>query len=294
MIFSMTGYGTSRTEDSDLSIIVEVRAVNNRYLKVLLKTPDFLGGLEPDLERLIRQSVSRGAITMTVYCRLLGSLARPPINQDVLSAYAAELGRLAEKLGLRSDLGIADLVALPGVLDEEDAMAVDVAPIRDRVLAAAGAAMKDFDTMRRQEGKTIEADLRRHADELRTHLAEIGRLAPTVVEEYRDRLMERIGLLLKESTLDLAQESLLSEVSVYAERSDVSEELSRMESHLAQFDELLASDQPSGRKLEFVAQELLREANTTGSKSGHPEIGRRIVEIKAAIDRIKEQVQNAE
>ena len=127
---------------------------------------------------------------------------------------------------------------------------------------------------------------------IRENLAEVEKLAPLVVEEYRNRLMDRIAVLMKEQSLDLAQESLLSEVSIFAERSDISEELSRLESHLVQFDELLDAREPAGRKLGFLAQEMLREANTIGSKANDALIAQRVVEIKGHIDRIKEQTLN--
>jgi uncharacterized protein (TIGR00255 family) len=194
---------------------------------------------------------------------------------------------------LESTLSITDLLALPGVV-EEDPAATAIEPIRERVLATVEAAMSDFQSMRRQEGKALEADLRGHVQMIRDHLAVIASLAPNVVEEYRNRLLARLAMLLKEAPIELARESLLTEVSVFAERSDISEEVARLASHLQQFDEFLAADQPAGRKLEFLSQEMLREANTVGSKSGHAEISRRIIEIKAAIDRVKEQVMNAE
>jgi uncharacterized protein (TIGR00255 family) len=293
MIDSMTGYGHAKSETEDLSLSVEVRSVNNRYLKVMVRGPEFLSPMEADIERVVREGISRGAVTVTVYCRRLGPAARPPINEDLLAGYVAELERLAAKLGVAASIDITELVSLPGVLIEEDTTA-DIEPLRDRVLAATAAALADFKAMRRQEGQTLEADLRKHVAIIRENLAEVEKLAPSVVEEYRNRLMDRIGVLMKESSLDLARESLLGEVSIFAERSDISEELSRLESHLVQFDELLEAREPAGRKLEFLAQEMLREANTTGSKSGSAEISRRTVEVKAAIDRIKEQVQNAE
>lgn len=293
MLMSMTGYGNARTETPDLSVAVEVRSVNNRYLKVLTRTPDFLSALEPEIEGAVRKRLSRGAVTVMVHCRRLGRLARPPVNRELMAGYAAELREMADELNLDENLRVADLVGLPGVL-EEDEGAGDVAPMRGPVLETLSAAMDDFETFRRTEGEALEADLRKHVAVIREHLRVITDLAPTVVEEYRDRLLDRISVLLKSSPVELAAETLMTEVSVFAERSDVSEELARLDSHLGQFDDLLDVAEPSGRKLEFVAQEMLREANTTGSKSGHPEIGRRTVEIKAAIDRIKEQVQNCE
>jgi len=293
MIVSMTGYGIAKREDADLSVTAEVRAVNNRYLKVSYRTPEFLSPLEAEFERLIRTRISRGSVNLTVHCKLIGPVVRPPINEAVLEGYMVELRRIGQKLNLKADIGLSDLVALPGVF-EEGGLAIDVEPLRKRILAVVEQAVEDFQAMRRQEGKSLEADLRQHVGTVKLHLAEIRRLAPEVVVEYRNRLLERIKTLLSDQSVELAQEALLGEVSFFAERSDISEEISRLDSHLAQFDEFLASDQPAGRKLDFLTQEMLREATTTGAKSGHPEISRRIVEIKAAIDRIKEQVQNAE
>lgn len=293
MILSMTGYGIARYSDTDLSLTAEVRSVNNRYLKLQFRLPDFLGPLEPDLERLVRQHVTRGAVTVTIHCQRHGSLAAPPINEDVLAGYAEALGTLSTRLGLSGGITMGDLVRLPGVL-EEDEPAADVEPLRQRVVGTVGAAVEDFKAMRRQEGKALEEDLRKHLADIRGALERISELAPLVVEEYRDRLMERIEQLMKQSTVEMAAEDLLKEVSVFAERSDISEEIARLRSHIEQFEELLETDQPAGRKLEFLAQEMLREANTTGAKSGHAEISRRVVDVKGAVDRIKEQVMNAE
>jgi len=293
MIVSMTGYGTAEVEDPDLSVSTEVRSVNNRYLKTNFRTPEFLMPLEAEMDRIVRRRVTRGVVTVTIRSKRLGAGARPPINEQILESYAGELRRLADKLGVKADLDIARLLELPGVFDE-DSQANSVEDVRDRVLATVGAALDDFESMRIQEGQALEEDLHKHIAGIREHLDQVDALAPTVVEEYRDRLKARVELLLKESGTEIGQENLLTEVSLFAERSDINEEVARMKSHLAQFDDLLSDDKPAGRKLEFLAQEMLRESNTIGSKSGHAEISRRIVEVKAAIDRIKEQVQNAE
>jgi len=293
MIISMTGYGTSQLEDPDLSVSTEVRSVNNRYLKTNFRLPEFLAPLEAEMDRIVRRRVTRGVVTVTIRSKRLGAGARPPINEQVLESYVGELQRIAERFGVKAELDLARLLELPGVFDE-DGQADSVGDIRDRVLATVEAALDDFESMRVQEGKALEEDLHKHIAGIREHLDQVDALAPTVVEEYRDRLKARVELLLKESGTEIGQENLLTEVSLFAERSDISEEIARMASHLAQFDDLLSDDQPAGRKLEFLAQEMLRESNTIGSKSGHAEISRRIVEVKAAIDRIKEQVQNAE
>ena len=293
MILSMTGYGSGTVEKADLSVTVEIRGVNNRYLKTSYRTAEYLAALEPEFDRVLRKRVSRGALTVTVRTVLHGIAAHPPISEEVVAGYVAELKRLAERHSLPFDLGISTLMTLPGVFNEET-MATELDPIRDGVLEAFTAAVADFQTMRQREGETLAADLREQSVLIRDRVARCRELAPTAVTEFRDRLMNRIAELLQGSSIDLVREALLGEVSVYAERSDINEEISRLMSHLDQFDELLEVKEPVGRKLEFLSQEMLREANTMGSKSGHPEIGRHVVDMKAAIDRIKEQVQNAE
>ncbi len=292
MILSMTGQGVARREDADLSLWTEVRSVNNRYLRISFRTPEFLSPLEPRIEQRVRSRLTRGAVTVVIHCKRLGPERVPPIDEEAAEGYAKKLKDLAGRLGLQPELRLADLLALPGLLTEESEQ--DAEPFADRVLESVESALDDFETMRRREGEALQKELRRHTEEVRGHLEVINQQAPLVVEQYRDRLLERTTALLKESSVELARESLLAEVSVFAERSDITEEVARLASHLDQFEGLLDGDRAAGRKLEFVAQEMLREANTIGAKAGDAEIGRRIVEVKAAVDRLKEQVQNVE
>ncbi len=293
MILSMTGYGSGTVESPELSVTVEIRGVNNRYLKTSYRSAEYLAALEPEFDRLLRQRVSRGALTVTIRCHRHGQAAHPPIAEEVIAGYVEELKRLAERHGLPFNIGLADLVNLPGVFVDESP-ATDLDPIRDGVLKAFNTAVDDFQSMRRREGETLAADLQQQVVLIRDRVGRCRELSPTAVTEFRDRLMARVAELLQGSGIDLVREQLLGEVSVYAERSDINEEISRLSSHLDQFEELLVVKEPVGRKLEFLSQEMLREANTMGSKSGHPDIGRHVVDMKAAIDRIKEQVQNAE
>lgn len=293
MILSMTGYGSGSIETADLSVTVEIRGVNNRYLKTNYRTAEYLAALEPEFDRVLRKCVSRGAVTVTVRSVLHGASAHPPINEDVVAGYVKELNGLSERHGLPFDLGIAGLMALPGVFAEDEAVP-SLDPIRTQVLQAFSTAVDDFQSMRRREGQALADDLRQQSALLRDRVERCRQLSPAAVTEFRDRLMNRIAELLQGSSIDLVRDALLGEVSVYAERSDINEEINRLVSHLNQFDELLDVEEPVGRKLEFLSQEMLREANTMGSKSGHPEIGRHVIDMKAAIDRVKEQVQNAE
>jgi len=194
--------------------------------------------------------------------------------------------------GLTIDL--ATLAALPGVCQPRELTDAERAAGASVITRLTGEALARLVAMRAVEGGTLAADLDQHCATVRTALGQVRGRAPRVVEEYRDRLHERIAALIAEQNVRLAEEDLLREVAIYAERSDISEEVARLTAHLDQFAAAMRSGEAAGRKLEFIAQEMLREANTIGSKSGDAEISRHIIEIKAAIDRIKEQVLNAE
>jgi uncharacterized protein (TIGR00255 family) len=194
----------------------------------------------------------------------------------------------------RATIDLATLLTLPGVCEMRE-LTESEREQRWAVLARlTEAALERLIAMRASEGQALAADLAVHCDLVARSLEVVRQRAPAALVEYRDRLKARVEQLIAGSNVRLAEEDLLKEVSIYAERSDMSEELSRLAGHLEQFRALLTSAEPAGRKLEFIAQEMLREANTMGSKTGDPAIAREIIEIKSAVDRLKEQVANAE
>ncbi len=293
MIRSMTGFGEARIDEDDHAYHVELRSVNHRYFKVHMRLPEEFSFLETRLEQVLRRHLTRGSVTLRLSVRDLSAEAAQDLNAAAVRAYVE---RLRQAAGDQADLTIdlATLALLPGVCqphEMDDARRQRCAAIIERLTDQAAGRLVE---MRRAEGAALAEDLRRHVEQVRTLTAEIRALAPRMVEQYRDRLAARVQELIADSGAKLADEDLLREVAIFAERSDISEELSRLDSHVEQFLAAMGSGEPAGRKLDFIAQEMLREANTIGSKSADAGISRRVVELKGAIDRIKEQVQNVE
>ena len=293
MLHSMTGFGDAQVEEGGLVYHVEIRSFNQRYFKPTLHLPDEFGYLESDVERLLRSLLTRGSVTLRLYVRALGSQAAVEINQPAVQAYVAQLREAAGE-DERLTIDLATLLTLPGVCQTPELTEGQRAQRWQMVERLTQQALQKLIAMRAAEGQALAADLKRHCATIASALAAVRARAPVVLTEYRDRLKARITELIADSSVRLAEDDLLKEVSIYAERSDISEELSRLAGHLEQFLAVMDSREPPGRKLEFIAQEMLREANTMGSKTGDAQIARQIIEVKSAIDRIKEQVANAE
>jgi len=293
MIRSMTGFGDAQVEEDGHAYHLELRSVNSRYFKATVRVPDDFNYLEPELERLLRQRLTRGSVTLRLSIRDLSEQAAHEINIAAVRQYISQLqAAMTSQPGLTFDL--ATLAMLPGVCQPPDLTDEQREHSGGVIAKLSEAALDKLAEMRATEGRALAADLEIHSSQVRTHLADVEQRVPCVVEEYRDRLATRVQELIGSSGVRLSEQDLLKEVSIYAERSDISEEISRLRSHLDQFDACIASPEPAGRKMEFISQEMLREANTMGAKAGDAEIARHIVEIKSAIDRIKEQVLNVE
>lgn len=292
MIRSMTGFGEARLEQDGQLYHLELRSVNHRYFKTALRLPEEYGFLEAELEQLLRRRLARGSISVRLYIRDLSASAAQDLNLAAIRHYVAQLRAIEPVAGQTIDLAV--LAALPGVCQPHELTTQERQQVSRVVRRLADEALTHLVQMREVEGRALAEDLRQHCGVVRAALERIRQRAPAVVREYRDRLLARVQELIAGSSVRLAEPDILKEVAVYADRSDISEELSRMASHLDQFETCMAGPEPSGRKLEFIAQELLREANTAGSKAGDAQIAQSIIEIKSAIDRIKEQVQNVE
>ncbi len=292
MIRSMTGFGDASGDHEGAHYSVEVRSVNNKYCKVVLRLPETLQGLEPELDAALRKRLGRGTITLTVKCAETGESAAHEINRAALDKYMAQLAGVGGGEG--ADLSV--LLTLPGVLQPSTSEEERLAAARTTVMPLLGKAIDHLLAMRRREGMALAEELLTHRREIAGRLEEIDRLAPGVVADYEKRLQERIQLLLENAEADAETADLVREIAVYAEKTDIAEEIARLREHMSHFEDLLDSDddRPLGRTLDFLAQEMLREANTIASKSPDARIARLIVEIKGSIDRIKEQVQNVE
>ncbi len=293
MLRSMTGFGAAAAEVEGVRYAVEARSVNNRYLKGVIRLPDGLSQMEADADKRLRARLSRGTITLNVQMRLPEDQAVGRINTTALGHYLRQLRELEAEgeAGLRIDL--ATLSTLPGVCEPPSPQEL-LERTREGLLALIDEALAALVAMREEEGRTIQADLLANCDAIEKELAAVSEAAPQVVEDYRQRLAERVEQLTREGNVTIDQDQLAREVAIFAERSDVAEEITRLTGHLGQFRQTVPRNEPTGRKLDFITQEMLREANTIASKANSGEIARRVVDIKTAIDRIKEQVQNVE
>jgi len=288
MLRSMTGYGAAERESDQARIAVEIRTINNKFFKVTQRLPDGLGAAEVAIERLLHDAISRGTVNVGVTVEPRGPAARVPINTDVLTAYKRDLAQVTDSL---SDDA---LLALPGVLGSEEVLLTGIENLQDQIEAAVAEALDNLNRMRDAEGEATARDMAAALAEIEQRIAAVRKRAPAVVDDYRARLQQRVQAMLEGIEITVDDQSLIREVAFFAERSDVNEELTRLASHADQFRELLADSGPAGRKLEFLTQEMYREVNTIGSKANDPEISREVVEIKVAVDRLREHTRNIE
>jgi len=293
MLRSMTGFGCVTGQVSGVQYAVEARSVNNRYLKIVLKLPESWSGAEAEVEKLVRSHVQRGTVTLSVRMRVPDDKASYRVNAAALSSYIEQLRPMEVEANpmLRIDLGA--LLQLPGVCEPPSYDEV-VRETHDGLMALVDQAFTDLVKMRLREGEELKDDLLMNCDVIEQHLGTVADRAPLVVQDYHERLTARVAELANAGKVQIDKDSLAREVAIFADRSDVAEEISRLRGHLGQFRQATESTEPAGRKLDFIAQEMLREANTIASKGSDVEIARAVVEIKTAVDRIKEQVQNAE
>jgi uncharacterized protein (TIGR00255 family) len=292
----MTGFGEARHQGEPLSLSIELRALNNRYLKVSLRAADPYHLLEAEFEKVIRRTIKRGTLQVHLRCDRQSAAADFRINTVALASYVRQVRDAADQLGLagRADALLGQVLALPGVLPEPAGQAHQLHedwPVIEKVLVEA---LGSLQAMRREEGRAMARELLALRDTIGRHLDVIRRRAPQVVAAFRDRLHDRVRQLLAEHDVQIDRNDLIREVSVFAERSDIAEEVVRLATHLDHFQEIMKEDESPGRKLEFLVQEMFREANTIGSKASDVDISREVVEIKGTLEKIRELVQNVE
>lgn len=299
MIRSMTGYGEASVHLDGVHYFLEVRSLNNKYFKGVIRLPEEYQSLEAELESRLRERINRGTVTLTATCTDESASAAHTVNRHVLQAYLAQLEEARTLVGKSTTnitIDAAALLALPGVLQppthEEDRLH----RARTAFLGLADKALNDLVAMREREGAALSKDLENQRQLIAGRLVQITDRSPEVVTEYEKRLKSRIEQMLRENDVKVEVGDLIREIAIYAERIDIAEETKRLTGHLEQFGDLISQPEyrPIGRTLDFVAQEMLREANTIASKSPDAATSRWTVEIKGAIDRIKEQSANVE
>jgi uncharacterized protein (TIGR00255 family) len=290
----MTGFGEARRQQDDISVAVELRTVNNRYFKFSLRASEGYGSLEPQIEAIVRQHVKRGTVNVALKVHRQSAGEEYLLNLDVLDKYRKQIEQYQAETKLRQQIGIEHLLVLPGVAVETDVATNYSESAWPVVQAALIEALKRLAEFRASEGAAMSADMAVNCEAISAELANVAARAPTLVENFRIRLQERIASLLEQYQITLDPADLIREVSIFAERSDISEEIVRLRSHLEQFAAIVSGDEVAGRKLEFVIQEMFREANTIGSKSNDVAIARSVIDIKTAIERLREMIQNVE
>ena len=287
----MTGFGSVSSREDGVSLQVELRTVNNRFYKSTIRLPESLQSLEAEIDEHISKSFSRGSVTLSVKYVDNSERGIATINTESLQNYINQIREMDATLSI--DVG--RFLSLPGVLTSDSDEDI-VARVRSEVVDLVAKACESAIEMRQREGKSLQEDIEDQLSKVSDHLSHIKERAPEIVSGYQSRLRQRMEGLLSEIGKNVAVEDLLKEVAIFAERTDIAEEISRLEGHIEQFKELVdgSDHDPIGRTRDFLAQEMLREANTIASKCLDGESNRRVVELKGAIDRIKEQVQNTE
>ncbi|WP_224249537.1 YicC/YloC family endoribonuclease [Hyalangium gracile] len=292
MLKSMTGFGAGRARVGDEEFSVELRSLNHKFCEVKARLPRELSTLEPVLTKQVKDRLARGSVELHVRRQTATASGTVPMVDVALAReYARAFRELAEALGAPADISWAQVATQPGVVKLEE-KGIDLESATQAVHGALEQALTALEQMRQVEGEAIWADLDARLKLIEGWSREVAALAPKAVEDYRQRLSERVAELARGVAVD--PQRLAQEVAMFAERTDIAEEVTRLASHLEQFRALMASSEPAGRRMDFLVQEMHREVNTTGSKSQHAESSARVVSMKAEVERIREQVQNVE
>lgn len=296
-IASMTGFGRATRETPDETFEVEVRAVNNRSLKVQPRLSESASALAARVEHHVRERIDRGTVYVTVKHRRRGGGAAHRLDEKLLCAFFERLLELDKELRGASEpnFTLAHVAALPGVVTTDESLEDDLDAFWERLRAPLDQAIDQLIAMRREEGKGIAKDLAALAERILALAQAVESRVDAAVEDYRAKLRARLDKLMRGSGVPMPEADLARELALFADRSDISEELQRLRSHVDQLRAALAGDgEPVGRKLEFLAQELLREANTMASKSHDTSLVSSVLEIKLEVEKVREQVANVE
>lgn len=294
MLISMTGFGEARGQSNGVAVSVEVRTINSRHLKLSFRASEGYQALEPEVEAVTRDIIRRGTVQLNL------RVERPATSEDyridiaVVENYRKQLATYTGRSEWNDPDDLRMLLSLPGAVDERRSTDLDPRedwPVIEPVLREA---LQALSKMRAEEGVALAADLAHNGRLILESLDAIAKRAPEVVQSYQSRLTQRVQEALSELNVTVQPADLLREVALFADRSDISEEIVRLRSHLQQYEAALMLPESSGRKLEFIVQEMGRETNTIGSKANDAEISKLVVEIKTALERIREQIQNVE
>jgi uncharacterized protein (TIGR00255 family) len=288
---SMTGYGRAKALSEGLAVVVEIQAVNKRQSEIVLNLPDSLSSLESEIRSTVDRAIGRGRITISFNLELDSPEAEPVLNRELAKSYLSAFKALQSELRLNGEITIDTLLRSPGVIEQPATRQLG-AKTRAPVFSALQTALDQLLAMRAKEGAHLQRDLTKRIKAMRSALLKIKRLQPRAAERYRTNLHSRIRKSGIEIPLD--DDRLAKEVALFSERSDFSEELTRLASHLGQFVGTLEKEESIGRTLEFLCQEIGRELNTLSAKANDAEISQLVVQSKSELEKMREQVQNVE
>lgn len=289
---SMTGYGRARKEVNEREYIVEIRSVNHKYNDINIRIPRNISYFEEKIRKEVLKSISRGKIDINITFNNYSQEGKTVrINHSLVKEYVSELKELATELDLGQEFRVIDLVKMPDVFNlqtEEEQSEV----IWNELEATLQEALSGFMQMRRQEGKKIKEDIEERLSKIQEKVEQISMYSSGLIEEYVVKLEERIKEILKTEVVD--QTRLAQEIVIYSDKVSIEEELTRLKSHIVQMENLLQDEKAIGKKLDFLIQEMNRETNTIGSKSGKLEITNAVIDMKTTLEDIREQIQNIE
>lgn len=292
MIKSMTGYGRQKGENERREVQVEIKSVNHRYLDLNVKVPRIYSFLEEPIKTAVSAAVARGKVDiyLSITAKEGGDVKVSP-NLALAGEYLRALWQVRDTYSLKDDISVMELARMPDLLTvarEEP----DAEEVKAQVLEVLGRALEEYNAMRRTEGERLCEDIARRGQEIGKMVDQVEQRSPQSVEEYRQKIAQRMTEILGDS--DIAEQRILAEAALFADKVSVTEEVVRLRSHLSQLQKMVQGDAPVGRKLDFLVQELNREANTIGSKANDYELAQIVIEIKAEIEKIREQIQNLE
>ena len=291
MIRSMTGFGRANYELDGRTYTVEIKSVNHKYNDITVKLPRFLNSLEDGIRKKVSNGISRGKVDVYITFENYSSQGTNiKINKDLAKEYIKNLQDLADETGINYDVNVIDISKLPDILKIEETSNEDL--IWPELSIALDEAIKNFVDMRCIEGEKLASDMKNRLDLIETKIAEIAKYSSTLVTDYMEKLNARVKELMKSDVVD--ETRLAQEIVIFSDKCSIEEELTRLNSHISQFNKLLKESSPIGKKFDFLVQEMNREVNTIGSKANCLEITNRVIDIKTEIENIREQIQNIE
>lgn len=291
MILSMTGYGTGSAQKDDITVSVEIRTVNHRFLDLHVRTPREYVFLEGEIQQMVRGALDRGRVDVNTSIQCADSTMFL-INKNMIRSYVEASDKLKKELDLKDSLDLKTLLSLPGVLQNQDSNPADSNTIVELTKTSVRAAIEGVIHMRKREGEALRTDMLQNLANIEKNTVRIQELSRNSSTECMQKLRDRIEQLLPQIGID--PQRIAQEAALLADKCDISEEVARLSSHLEQYHKLMDSKEKAGKKLDFLLQELQREANTILSKSGNLDISHNAIEIKTDIEKLREQVQNVE